>query len=166
MMKGSYILIMEMKRPKKIRIGRLGGMDFSRGFYAYVGSALNGLERRVGRHLGERKKRFWHIDYLLEETAVVGFFLVESAVKSECFIAGMLSRELESVPRFGCSDCRCESHLFHHPDGEEMKKIVSGALDRLEGRGTFVSQTYVDIDGSRAGGEYSTFPFRCMQHRL
>jgi len=131
-MKGSYVLIIKMEHPKRIRIGRLGDIDFSRGFYAYVGSALNGLERRIERHLGKRKKTFWHIDYLLEEADVAGFFLVEGAVKSECSIAGMLSAELGSVPRFGCSDCRC------------VREIVSGTLDELERREAVVSRAYIE----------------------
>ncbi len=71
-----------------MRIGALGTFDFPRGHYVYIGSALNGLEARIARHLagvpwqnlspdlqsgeiGKRcreihqKKMFWHIDYFL-----------------------------------------------------------------------------------------------------
>ncbi|RLF60544.1 MAG: GIY-YIG nuclease family protein, partial [Thermoplasmata archaeon] len=66
-MKGSYVLIINLKKEKEIEIGRLGRILFNKGYYAYVGSGLNNLEKRVGRHLRKNKKKKWHIDYLLEE---------------------------------------------------------------------------------------------------
>ena len=40
-------------------------MSFKKGCYGYMGSALNGLEQRVRRHLSTQKKLHWHVDYLL-----------------------------------------------------------------------------------------------------
>jgi len=57
-MDGVYVLLIWVKRKKKIRIGKLGPLEFARGFYFYVGRALNGLERRINRHLEEKEKKF------------------------------------------------------------------------------------------------------------
>ena len=57
-MDGVYVLLIWVKRKRKIRIGKLGPLVFTRGLYFYVGRALNGLERRINRHLEEKEKKF------------------------------------------------------------------------------------------------------------
>ena len=65
-MKGTYCLIINVKKDVKIKIGKvLGEIEFKKGCYLYVGSAMNSLEKRVQRHLSKDKKKHWHIDYLL-----------------------------------------------------------------------------------------------------
>lgn len=112
-MKGTYVLLIELKEDKKIKVGKLGNILFKKGFYAYVGSALNGIEKRVERHRSSNKKMHWHIDYLLEHAELKDVFYRESDKKEECKIAKELSKNLESVDGFGCSDCKCRSHLFY-----------------------------------------------------
>ena len=113
-MKGSYILIIRVKNDLTIKIGSLGKTFFSKGVYAYVGSAMNSLEARIRRHLRNEKKTFWHIDYLLKNrnTEIIKIFYRESKNKEECKIAKTVSHYGNPVIRFGSSDCRCESHLF------------------------------------------------------
>jgi Uri superfamily endonuclease len=111
-MKGSYILVIELKEDKTIQVGKLGRIHFKKGFYAYVGSALNGLEQRINRHLRKIKKKHWHIDYFLDFAEIIDVFYKENEAKEECKIAKMLEKQLVSIPGFGCSDCRCRSHLF------------------------------------------------------
>ena len=125
-MRGSYLLLMELKNDKKISVGKLGEIKFNKGIYVYVGSALNGLDQRIQRHLRKNKKIHWHIDYLLKYTDLVDVFYTESMVRKECTIANELEKELLSVQDFGCSDCRCESHLFYGP----YKPIVN-IIDKL-----------------------------------
>jgi sugar fermentation stimulation protein A len=50
-MGGVYILLIALPREETIPVGKLGPIRFPEGFYAYVGSAMNGLESRVTRHL-------------------------------------------------------------------------------------------------------------------
>jgi len=111
-MKGSYILVIELKKDKTIQVGKLGKIHFKKGFYVYVGSALNGLEQRINRHLRKTKKKYWHIDYFLDFADVVDVFYKENKTREECKIAKMLDTQLVSSSGFGCSDCRCNSHLF------------------------------------------------------
>ena len=69
-MKGTYCLLIKIEKPSNIKVGKLGLISFRRGYYVYVGSALNNLEKRINRHLKAKKKKFWHIDYLLENKNV------------------------------------------------------------------------------------------------
>ena len=111
-MKGSYILIIELKKAKTIQIGKFDKIHFKKGIYAYVGSALNGLEARINRHLRKTKKKHWHIDYLLDFAEIVDVYYKENDAKEECKIAEKFEGEFVPIPGFGCSDCRCKSHLF------------------------------------------------------
>jgi Uri superfamily endonuclease len=113
-MKGIYFLLINCKRSQSIQIGKLGLIDFTRGFYLYIGSALNGIGRRVSRHLRVKKNNFWHIDYLLSKRYVniEKVYCLESDKKIECQIAEKLGGAAESIEGFGSSDCRCRSHLF------------------------------------------------------
>ncbi|MEM3565417.1 MAG: DUF123 domain-containing protein [Candidatus Bathyarchaeia archaeon] len=86
-----------------------------KGFYAYVGSAQKGVEKRLIRHFRRAcKKRFWHIDYLLamDDVSVVKAFYKEAGKSEECVTAQVLKAVGSPVEGFGCSDCRCGSHLF------------------------------------------------------
>lgn len=112
-MKGCYILIIELKENKKIQVGKIGNIDFKKGFYAYVGSALNGLEQRINRHLREEKKIHWHIDYLLQYGGIIKVLNKENDKKEECNFVKKFEEKLCSIPNFGCSDCTCNSHLFY-----------------------------------------------------
>ncbi|RLI89266.1 MAG: GIY-YIG nuclease family protein [Candidatus Altiarchaeales archaeon] len=111
--RGSYILLMKLDSDMAIEIGALGRINFKKGFYAYVGSALNGLEQRLRRHLSKEKKKFWHIDYFLEKAEVMAIFIIESDRKLECKIAKELGKYFSVIKNFGSSDCSCEGHLFY-----------------------------------------------------
>ena len=113
-MKGIYVLIIEVKKPIQIRIGALGKIKFPKGSYAYVGSAQNNLKKRIARHLRKKKKKFWHIDYLLANKNVgINKIMYKPAGKpEECRIVKFLSKVEKSIKGFGSSDCKCESHLF------------------------------------------------------
>jgi len=111
---GIYLFLMELDEDRTIQIGALGEIDFSKGFYCYVGSAKIGLSKRIDRHKRQRKAMHWHIDYLRTATRVVGSWPVRSALVAECELAQMVGSIAEcSVGQFGSSDCRCESHLFY-----------------------------------------------------
>lgn len=118
-MKGTYCLVIRLDKPALVRVGRLGTIRFRPGFYVYVGSALGGLEKRMGRHLSPDrtgKKRFWHIDYLLEHGTIAGTRKIISPERLECRIAQRVgSLPGAPVKGFGSSDCSCKTHLFSFP---------------------------------------------------
>ena len=128
-MKGNYLILIELKNNVVIQIGKLGELTFKKGFYVYVGSALNRLEQRIQRHLRQNKKMHWHIDYLLKHAKITQIFYKEHKTREECSIAKTLEKELLIVPGFGCSDCNCKSHLFH---GNYEK--IKNAIDELNMR--------------------------------
>lgn len=113
-MKGIYVLVISVSKDVKVDIGALGSISFEKGLYAYVGSAQSGLERRVKRHLGRVKRKFWHIDHLLDNkpVKVVKVFYNKAGKSEECRIAEELGESGIAVMNFGCSDCSCISHLY------------------------------------------------------
>jgi len=113
-MKGIYILLIKINKNIQEKIGSLGRIKFDKGTYVYIGSAQNNLEKRISRHLSRNKKKFWHIDYLLNNTAVkiLKIFYKRAGRPEECKIAKNLSKSSHFIPNFGCSDCNCKSHLF------------------------------------------------------
>lgn len=133
-MKGTYCLIIEVKKKSALKVGRLGQLEFKSGFYIYVGSALNSLESRVNRHLSSKKKLHWHVDYLLNDTnsKIKEIIFSIGDEKIECFLASLISDNSLHVARFGCSDCKCHSHLFYFEDYNEAIKVVLCAFKKLE----------------------------------
>lgn len=112
-MNKTYCLLIRLKSARKIKVGKLGTFEFPRGYYIYTGSALNNLHARIARHISKKKKKHWHIDYLLDKAEVIDFFVSK---KKEC----ELNSEIFKIPgtvalieKFGSSDCRCGSHLAY-----------------------------------------------------
>jgi Uri superfamily endonuclease len=112
--KGVYVLIISIGKDVCVSVGALGFVNFEKGYYTYVGSAQNGLEKRVKRHLRRNKRKFWHIDYLLDNphTKVVETFYKENGKQEECRVAKEINKMGTAIKGFGCSDCKCESHLI------------------------------------------------------
>lgn len=122
-----------MVRNREIEIGKLGRMSFEKGFYLYVGSAQNGIEQRAKRHLRKRKKKFWHIDYLLSNSsAQVKEVWIKEGKKRECELARKLKkRGFKVIKGFGSSDCRCNGHLFYIERNITDKILKSLGLRRM-----------------------------------
>ena len=111
--RGSYLLILNLKRKQKINVGRLGKVPFEKGFYIYVGSAMVNLTKRMERHKRIRKAHHWHIDELRAVAEFHSILAIRSSTRLECEIAEALSKMADwSIPGFGCTDCFCQTHLF------------------------------------------------------
>ncbi len=136
--RGSYLLILRLKRDRRIRIGKLGKILFEKGFYVYVGSAMANLQRRMERHRRLRKRHHWHIDDLREAADFHSVLAIRSSDRLECEVARAMSKIAGwTVPRFGSSDCGCESHLFGMANDPSHSRAFHGLLqyfrmDRLE----------------------------------
>lgn len=115
--KGIYCLVFH--NPScTLKIGALGEIAFRNGWHIYVGSALgSGGLARLNRHIAlseEKDKRpKWHVDYLLTSNVFPLRYAVfaRTSLRLECLVASALGGE--DVPRFGCSDCACPSHLLY-----------------------------------------------------
>ena len=114
MVKGIYVLVISINKDIEVKVGALGSKIFDRGLYVYVGSAQSSLETRVKRHFRKVKKKFWHIDYLLSDSAVsiVEVFYKMAGKEEECLIAKDFCEKAIPIRGFGSSDCKCTTHLF------------------------------------------------------
>ncbi len=112
--KGAYILLIRLGRERELEIGALGNVRFPKGYFAYVGSAMSGIEARVARHERAIKKVHWHVDRLTLAGRVLGAWMIPSNGDVECdvnrFIEGLPGAR-PVVPGFGSSDCDCATHL-------------------------------------------------------
>lgn len=127
--KGTYTLIMFLKAPRRLKVGALGELYFHEGYYAYTGSALgNAGFARVKRHRalseGKNRTRQWHIDYLLPYAEVLE---VVTSPRPECTVANGIDQYMARVTGFGCSDCRCPTHLHFSEGLERMNRAVRKA---------------------------------------
>lgn len=120
---GVYCLIIQV--PFSVyKIGALGEMNLG-GCYIYTGSARKNLIPRLRRHRSREKKIRWHIDYLLKDSQLTGIHVKPGALKSEeCRMANALSEHFPGVTKFGCSDCKCKSHLFKINDFDKAREIL------------------------------------------
>jgi Uri superfamily endonuclease len=127
---GLYQLYIKLVKPGTIQVGKLGKFYFPKGYYIYTGSAQNGLEGRIARHLRKKKKLYWHIDYLLKYSSEgrrllwrVPLGKIEKIVrfpgrKAECKLHKdtLIKMKGENfTARFGASDCHCGGHLIVLP---------------------------------------------------
>jgi Uri superfamily endonuclease len=124
---GAYLLFLKAEESVTVEVGRLGTIDFIPGIYAYTGSAMSGLKPRVDRHLRGDGKLHWHIDHLRLRTAPLGALLMPSRTRRECAVNRLMDEWKGSepyAPGFGCSDCRCDTHL-HRLDAAALSGLRS-----------------------------------------
>ena len=113
--KGSYLLLMENEIDQEIEIGKLGKIQFQKGFYVYVGSGMANLEKRVKHHQLKKKYYHYHIDYLTPDfMKIKKTFLIRSTEKLESQIALRVEKVCDNtIIDFGSSDAKENSHLFY-----------------------------------------------------
>jgi Uri superfamily endonuclease len=132
MERGAYTLVLRLDDELRAHVGSLGRLPFRRGYYSYTGSALGkGGLKRVQRHhqvmQGKKTTRRWHIDWLLPLTCIEEAILTFTTERLECRIAGRIGARLEPILGFGCTDCRCPSHLHYSSSREKMLFAVRDA---------------------------------------
>ena len=127
-MKGTYALVIHLPESRRIRIGNREN-DFQKGYYVYVGSALNNLEKRIGRHMSADKKEHWHIDYFLKHAKILDVRTIQSEHRFECLVSRTVRQLADSEPMdgFGSSDCRCNTHLYYFSENP----LGNGAFMKL-----------------------------------
>ncbi|WP_304124630.1 DUF123 domain-containing protein [Methanosphaera cuniculi] len=132
--KGNYCLIIKVENDCSIKIGARGNIDFRCGYYVYVGSALGSLSKRIIRHLSDDKKKHWHADYLLldKNTKVEQVIYTHSTKKIECMISNEISQDTDKyIESFGCSDCKCSSHLYYFDTYDEAIKSSCKSYEKI-----------------------------------
>jgi Uri superfamily endonuclease len=140
---GIYTLILFLSREIDLKIGKLGEKKFQKGYYIYTGSALGkgatNLRYRIARHLRKKKRKFWHIDYLLANNnmCVEAVIAAETKEDMECTINNnikKIGRAKIQVKWFGASDCRknCGSHLLYFPKIKKADFLVQKLIELLK----------------------------------
>jgi Uri superfamily endonuclease len=114
---GTYVLIFHAQHEDTVKIGSLGDLKISPGYYLYIGSAFGsgGLRARVGRHALRRKPLRWHIDYLAKHLTLVGVFYSQDPERHEQAWARSMGKNDAvdaPMPGFGASDRPGETHLY------------------------------------------------------
>ena len=129
-----YRLISHLKKDSKIKIGKLGTVDFKKGHYYYVGSA-NGksvnIENRTRRHerlaFEKTGNLNWHIDYFLVDPKVSLTDIKKMENGDECEISKIFEQSADrTLHGFGSSDCNngCKGHLHYFRDASSIKTIL------------------------------------------
>ena len=133
-LKGTYCIIIHLRENSTLKVGKKGYITFKKGYYVYVGSALNSLTGRLKRHLSSNKKLFWHIDYLLasSNTKIIDMVFAVDEGKWECHLASEISKEGHEIVGFGSSDCKCNSHLFQFIEIEKSIKTCINAFKKIK----------------------------------
>ena len=136
---GTYALILKCDSNASMQVGHLGEIALRPGYYIYIGSAFGpgGVRGRVSRHLREDKPRHWHIDYLREYAHPIGVWHSYEPEHLEHSWAQALydTSRFSPIRGFGCSDCKCFSHLFHtstNPDFDSFANAVGGRVQVWE----------------------------------
>lgn len=127
---GTYALLLHSDSITRVQIGRWREIEILPGYYIYVGSALGpgGVQARVLRHLRTDKPKHWHIDYLRAFVTPLETWVSYETERLEHQWAQFFynTGRMTPIEGFGCSDCKCYSHLFH-------TLVKPGAwLDRIE----------------------------------
>jgi Uri superfamily endonuclease len=133
---GTYALLLACAHPRTLRIGRCGDRRIPRGWYIYVGSAFGpgGLKSRCLRYFRQPARWHWHIDYLRPAASLQDIWFTTDPVPREHqwaeTIAGLPGAGIP-VARFGASDCRCLSHLFHFASKPLLASFRRRTLQRV-----------------------------------
>ncbi len=129
---GTYVVVLRSGSDRPVQIGRWGVLALRPGYYVYVGSALGpgGLLARVSRHCRGSRAKHWHVDYLRELTEPCAVWFRYSEARLEHDWARVLAGLPDTVPikGFGCTDCRCEAHLFFAP-GYPSFEVFSDSVE-------------------------------------
>jgi Uri superfamily endonuclease len=129
--KGTYLLVLKLKKDQKIRPGKLKEITFKQGIYLYIGRARRALQARLKRHLREEKKLFWHIDYFLQKAKIEEVW-IKREFFDECRVAqkvtALIKDSVFPLERFGSSDCGCISHLIYLPQSKAILKSLREKL--------------------------------------
>ncbi len=111
--KGVYVLFIYVESDRNVTVGRLGEIRFTKGYYAYVGSAMKGVAVRIKAHMKKDKISHWHIDYLLKFSKLEKIAYVLTKKRVEDDIACLFEEYFEKTDGFGATDSPlCKSHLF------------------------------------------------------
>ncbi len=126
---GTYFLVLRCRTARTIGIGCLGKLHLRPGWYVYIGSAFGpgGLRARIAHHRRLATRPHWHIDYLRRFARLEAvWYCPEVRCEHEWAAAiGAMPGAAAVGPRFGSSDCGCETHLWRLPESDSPGRRTS-----------------------------------------
>lgn len=132
-----YLILFRCDREAMVKVGALGEVTISPGYYVYAGSAKKNLTARLKRHRKRDKLFRWHIDYLRPHLVWAGsFHLAEhegecALVKTFCSVTGATAVQ----KGLGSSDCRCEAHFLKLPTKKPDRLDPAGFSEQWNAKG-------------------------------
>ncbi len=137
---GTYVLVLEVREPARIRAGRLGDLEVRPGWYLYIGSAFGpgGVAARCNHHRRITTRPHWHIDYLRAVCELREIWFSCDSAKREhtwCSLVGEETGATRPFPGFGASDCDCGSHLFRFPKPPSFQRFRRRVQNAFPGHG-------------------------------
>ena len=129
---GNYLVLLNIDKPCTIEAGSLGKLDIKKGWYVYSGSARKNLSARIARHQRKLKKqKHWHLDYLTPWAQSIKTLPFMTFYNLECELAEDLKKlGGTGVRGFGCSDCRCASHLYYFSEAPQESRDFQNMIFR------------------------------------
>ena len=111
---GSYLLLIELGRDRRLETHGGSTVVLRRGHYVYVGADMDNLTRRINRHLRGTGREA--VDDVLRLADRVVPLAVRSPDLDACRIAEAFATLLEPVAgAIDPADCGCPTHLLHGP---------------------------------------------------
>jgi Uri superfamily endonuclease len=152
---GTYALVLRSSTRQRVRVGSLGELRVRPGFYVYVGSAFGpgGVRARVRRHSRGGRRAHWHVDHLRRIVDVDEVWYSHDPARREHAWAALLETAPGAsvpLPRFGASDCACDSHLFFFETSPSLSRFRRRVRTDLPAHGQI---EYLRWKGDRDGSE-------------
>jgi len=126
---GTYAIIFKNDCTANVQIGQWGQIKIKPGYYIYVGSAFGGggVRARVLHHYRRNKHNHWHIDYLREfmNPGIVWYTHEINHLEHKWANSFNKMKAISAIPRFGCSDCKCYSHLFYSSNKPDLDIFIN-----------------------------------------
>jgi Uri superfamily endonuclease len=123
-MKGAYIFVLTLDSFVELQLSRTR-WELNPGTYAYIGSGMGSLEKRVERHFSVNKRVRWHIDYLTCYGKPLFAILIPSKEKIEEKISLAFQSYFRCVEGFGASDLKVKSNLYIIDDFQKFSEVVN-----------------------------------------
>ncbi|MCS7174181.1 GIY-YIG nuclease family protein [Pseudothermotoga sp.] len=126
-MKGTYLLLIQLDHKATIK----NRWVLEAGLYVYVGSAMNGLLQRIGRHLKKGKKNHWHIDHLLQHGKILSVIMLPCEEKLEENVSNMLAEKFGGPKGFGSSDLKVRTNLYKVDDMNAFCSLLGRLIEKF-----------------------------------
>lgn len=115
MSQGAYVLVTNLREPRRLAVGRLGALDLPAGAYAYAGGARTGFAKRAAHHAMRGKPVVAHIDALVEVSDAAGEAMFPGATACDAALRVARIGGAVAIVGFGASGCECLTHLYAFP---------------------------------------------------